>query len=105
MIWSMLVLAVAGDVLGTLCLRMAAGRFAGAWFAATAILYVVGIAALGGALRLGMAVSVAYAIWASLGITLVTIAGAVLFHDRLTAVQIAGMTLVVAGVVMLHVAA
>jgi small multidrug resistance pump len=105
MVWSLLALAVTCDVLGTLCLRMGAGAPSMRWGAATAVLYVTGVLALGAALRMGMAVSLAYAIWASLGIALVAVAGAVLFGDRLAPVQIAGIFLVIGGVVLLQVTA
>ncbi|MGE3662790.1 MAG: multidrug efflux SMR transporter [Pseudonocardia sp.] len=53
-------------------------------------------------LQRGMALGVAYAIWSAVGIALVAGAGVVL-GDRLTAVQVLGMALVVGGVVSLEV--
>lgn len=49
-----------------------------------------------------ISVSVAYAIWSGLGTTGVVIVGAVLFHEKLTAVQVAGIALIIAGVVVLN---
>jgi small multidrug resistance pump len=47
-------------------------------------------------------VGVAYAIWSGLGIVLVTIVAAVVFRQIPDAAAIAGMTLIIAGVVVMH---
>lgn len=52
-------------------------------------------------LQRGMALGVAYAIWSAVGIALVATAGVVL-GDRLSAVQVVGLLLVVGGVVSLE---
>jgi small multidrug resistance pump len=47
-------------------------------------------------------VGVAYAVWSGLGIVLVTIVGAVLFQQVPDAAAIAGMALIIAGVVVMN---
>ena len=47
-------------------------------------------------------VGVAYAIWSGLGIVLVTIVGVVLFRQIPDAAAIAGMALIIAGVVVMN---
>lgn len=47
-------------------------------------------------------VGVAYAIWSGLGIVLVTIVGAVMFRQVPDAAAIAGMALIIAGVVVMN---
>ncbi|HEY1786304.1 MAG TPA: multidrug efflux SMR transporter [Pirellulales bacterium] len=47
-------------------------------------------------------VGVAYAIWSGLGIVLVTLVGVVVFRQIPDAAAIAGMTLIVAGVVVMN---
>ena len=47
-------------------------------------------------------VGVAYAIWSGLGIVLVTIVGAALFRQIPDAAAIAGMALIIAGVVVMN---
>jgi small multidrug resistance pump len=47
-------------------------------------------------------VGVAYAIWSGLGIVLVTVVGAALFRQIPDAAAIAGMTLIIAGVVVMN---
>ncbi|NMG29455.1 DMT family transporter [Aromatoleum evansii] len=46
---------------------------------------------------------VAYAIWSAVGVVLISAAGALLFAQRLSAPVVAGMTLIVAGVVVINV--
>ncbi|WP_407280735.1 multidrug efflux SMR transporter [Aromatoleum evansii] len=46
---------------------------------------------------------VAYAIWSAVGVVLISAAGALLFAQRLSAPAVAGMTLIVAGVVVINV--
>ncbi|NMF87334.1 DMT family transporter [Aromatoleum petrolei] len=45
---------------------------------------------------------VAYAIWSAVGVVLVSTAGALLFAQRLSVPVIAGMTLIVAGVIVIN---
>ncbi len=47
-------------------------------------------------------VGITYAIWSGLGIVLVTIAGAVLYHQYPDVPAIIGMALIIAGVVIIH---
>ncbi len=47
-------------------------------------------------------VGITYAIWSGLGIVLVTIAGAVLYRQYPDVPAIIGMTLIIAGVVIIH---
>lgn len=47
-------------------------------------------------------VGIAYAIWAGLGIVLVSIAAALIYGQKLDLPAIAGMTLIVAGVVVIQ---
>lgn len=50
-----------------------------------------------------MPVGIAYAIWSGAGVTLVTLAGWLFFQQRLDAPAMAGITLIVVGVVILNV--
>ena len=50
-----------------------------------------------------MPVGVVYAIWSGLGIVLIAIAGFVIFGQKLDLAAILGLTLIIAGVVVLHV--
>lgn len=54
------------------------------------------------ALKQGMGIGVAYGIWAAAGVTLVAAIGALFLGDHLTWLQVAGIALVIAGVVALE---
>lgn len=47
-------------------------------------------------------VGIAYAIWSGVGVALITLIGWVLFKQRLDAPALAGLALIVAGVVVIH---
>ena len=48
-------------------------------------------------------VGIAYAIWSGVGVALVTLIGWIVFRQRLDAPALAGVALIVAGVVVIHV--
>jgi len=54
------------------------------------------------ALKQGMGIGVAYGIWAAAGVTLVAAIGALFLGDHLTWLQVAGIALVIVGVVALE---
>ncbi len=47
-------------------------------------------------------VGVAYAVWSGLGIVLITVAGYVLYRQRISAAALIGMALIVAGVAVIQ---
>ena len=47
-------------------------------------------------------IGVAYAVWSALGTALIAIIGIVYFHEDLTALKVAGLVLVIVGVVVLN---
>jgi small multidrug resistance pump len=48
-------------------------------------------------------VGIAYAIWSGVGVALITLIGWIVFRQRLDAPALAGVALIVAGVVVIHV--
>ncbi len=54
------------------------------------------------ALKRGMAVGVAYGLWTSSGVAIVAVIGLVLLGDELSAVQVGGLALVIAGALALE---
>ncbi|MFC5731425.1 MULTISPECIES: DMT family transporter [Nocardioides] len=102
--WLLLAGAILFEVLGTLSLRMAAtGRRA--WYTAVAVGYVAAFAALALALDEGLALGVAYGIWAAVGVALTSIASRVLFKEPLTPLMVAGITLIATGVLVVELGA
>lgn len=99
--WVLLGFAIVGEVIATLSLRASEG-FTKPVFS---VLVVLGYGAafwimsrVTGQLPIG----VIYAVWSGVGTALVTLLGAVLFREPLTVARLAGVGLIVGGVVVLN---
>ncbi|AUI62485.1 multidrug efflux SMR transporter [Amycolatopsis sp. BJA-103] len=99
----LLAFAIAAEVTATVSLKLSEGFsklgpsilvVAGYAFAFVALAYV---------LKAGVPVSVAYAIWAAAGVALVAAVGIVFFEEPVNFAVIAGLALVVGGVVLIEV--
>ena len=99
----LLACAIVAEVIGTLALKAADG-FTRLY---PSIIVVLGYAAafllLSLVLKLGMPVGTAYAIWASLGIVLVAVAGYFIFGEVLSARAMTGIALIIVGVLLVEV--
>ena len=93
--------AIVCEIIGNNALKATQG-FTRLW---PAVLTVCGYAAsfylLGMTLK-GMALGVAYAIWAGVGIILTALAAFVVFHEKPDAPAMLGMGLIIAGVAVIH---
>lgn len=99
--WALLATAIASEVAGTLSLRMgAAGHHR--WYLAVGIGYLVAFTSLAAALRHGVPLGVAYGIWAAAGVALTAIGSRIFFREPLTRVMIAGIGLIMAGVLLVE---
>lgn len=99
--WLYLVLAIAAETAGTTALKASEG-FTRLWpSVATAAAYAVSFYLLAQVLRV-IPVGIAYAIWSGLGIVLIALIGWLLFDQRLDAPALAGMALIVAGIVVMQ---
>jgi small multidrug resistance pump len=98
--WIFLALAIATEVLGTLQLRQLADGFRMGPALVVTVSYVASFALMVPALRT-INVGVSYAIWSAVGTAAVAGLGAVIFHERLNALGVTGLVLIVAGVVVL----
>lgn len=96
--------AIIAEVVATTALKFATGDGANKVipYAVVILGYIVAFAMLSQSLARGIPLGIAYAIWAGVGVILVVIISWLLFRESLTFVQIAGMVLVVGGVVMLE---
>lgn len=92
----LLLAAVLAEVAATLSLKAALDE--PAWYALVVTGYLAAFTLLAAVLRLGTPVGVAYGVWAALGVTLTALAAAVVFGERLSPAVLAGIALVVAGV-------
>lgn len=93
--------AILVEIVATTCLKYSEG-FTKLWpSVGTAVGYAAAFVLLAQALKT-MEVSVAYAIWSGLGTALVTLVGVALLDEALTAAKVAGVMLVIAGVIVLN---
>jgi small multidrug resistance pump len=99
--WIFLSVAILAELIGTSSLKYSNGFTRLAPSAVVVVAYVVSFYFLSLALKT-MPVGVAYAVWAGVGVALITLAGRVLFGQALDAAAIVGILLIVAGVVVIN---
>lgn len=98
-----LAVAILAEIVATSALKAAEG-FARPWFAAAAALfYVAAFAALAMALRT-VPLGVAYAIWSGVGIAALALIGWLVYRQPLGWIELAGIGLIGAGIVVLQLA-
>ena len=98
----LLLVAIATEVVATASLPKAQGFTEPAWTAFVVVGYIFSIWLLTLVVR-EIPVSVAYAVWSGLGTALITVVGVTLLGEHIDAVKVAGISLVIAGVVLLNV--
>ena len=96
--WLALVGAILVEVCATLSMRASDGFRKRAWIAPVVIGYLISFALLWLTLRLGMPVGIAYGVWTACGVALVAVADRFLFKERLTPLMMAGIVLIMCGV-------
>ncbi len=99
--WLMLLLAIVSGASGTSALAATQGFTQMTPAAIMVVCYLVCFVALTRALRV-IPVSIAYAIWSGIGITLVSVIGWVLFEQELNRGELAGIALILAGAVVIQ---
>lgn len=93
--------AIIAEVVATLSLRVAAlGRTK--FYAAVALGYIAAFVFLLAALRQGLPLGIAYGIWAAAGVAITAIASKYIFSEPLTRRMLAGIVLIVGGVLLLE---
>jgi len=98
MMWLTLAGAILVEVCATLSMRASDGFRKRAWIAPVVLAYLISFALLWLTLRLGMPVGIAYGVWTACGVALVAVADRVLFKERLTPLMMAGIALIMCGV-------
>lgn len=101
--WALLAGAILSEVAATLSLRGALEH--PALYAVVVAGYVLSYGLLVQVLKRGMGLGVAYGIWGACGVVLTAGLSALLFGELFTAVKIAGIVLVAAGVVVVELGA
>ncbi|MBV7650035.1 DMT family transporter [Streptomyces albidoflavus] len=102
MTWVLLACAILAEVTATISLRLSDGFSKIAPSVVVVVGYVTAFTLLALVLKRGMAIGVAYGIWAAAGVALVALIGAAFLGDSLTPLQYGGLVLVAAGVVALE---
>jgi small multidrug resistance pump len=102
--WLTLLSAIAVEVFATLALRASDGLRKKAWIAPIVIGYLTSFYLLWLTLGLGMPVGIAYGVWTACGVACVAVIARYLFKDPLTWKMMAGIGLIVVGVLTIELA-
>lgn len=94
--WILLACAILSEVTGSMSLKAALGN--PGWYAVTAVGFVLAFICLAAVLRRGMPLGVAYGIWGATGVALTAAASSIVFNEPLTGTMLAGIALIIAGV-------
>ena len=103
MAWLMLVVAGALDVGWAISMKYAEGYTRLCWSIVSVVLLAAFVVLLGRALKV-LEVGVAYSVWTGIGAAGTFLMGVVLFGETLTAMKLAGIALVLMGIVALKLA-
>lgn len=99
--WVLLLGAISVEVSASLSLK---GALDHPWLYTVVVTgYVSSFVLLGFVLQAGMPLGVAYGIWGALGVAGTAVMSSVLFDEPLTGLMVAGMGLVIAGVLLVEV--
>jgi small multidrug resistance pump len=101
--WLLLAAAIVSEVTATLSLKRALDH--PGLYTVVVAGYVAAFVLLSLTLRQGLGIGVAYGIWAACGVALTAAASRMFFHEPLTAVMVAGLLLIIAGVLLVELGA
>ncbi|GIH68625.1 DMT family transporter [Sphaerimonospora thailandensis] len=104
MAWLLLAGAIASEVVATSALKLSDGLTRLGWSAVVTVCYIASFVLLAQALKLQMPVGFAYAIWAGIGTATIALIGALFFGEAMNLAKIAGIALIICGVVVLNLA-
>ena len=102
MSWLYLAIAIVAEVIATSALKAADGFTRPGPSTVVVLGYCTAFYFLSLALR-GVPVGVAYAVWSGVGIVLISVIAWLMYGQRLDAPAVLGMSLIIAGVVVLNV--
>lgn len=98
--YAFLAVAIVSEVIATLLLKLSDGLAKWWWAVVSVFFYAIAGVMLSVVLKY-MAVGLVYAIWAGVGIALVCCAAVLLWGQRFDAAALAGIALIVAGVMLI----
>lgn len=100
--WLLLFVTIGCEVVATLSLRASEGFSKPLWAIPVIAGYVVCFWLLSIVLERGMPTALAYGVWSCVGIILTAFAARVLFHDPLNAKMLAGMAIMIIGIIVMQ---
>jgi small multidrug resistance pump len=100
-VWLVLAVAVLAELAGTVSLKASNGLREPVWAVTAAGSLGVALLLLGVLLR-RRPLGIVYAVWSGAGAVLSAVAGLARYGERLTLIQLAGLTCVVVGILMLE---
>ncbi len=100
--WLLLAAAIITEVGATVCLKLSDGFTRLTPSVLVVVGYLVSFILLAQILMRGMNIGVVYAVWSALGVALIVLVDVLWFDERLSAIQVAGLFFVVAGVAALQ---
>ncbi len=99
--WLLLGLAIVLEVAGTTCMKLSEGLTRVGPVIGIVVFYLLSFAALSIAIK-RIDMSVAYAVWAGLGIVLITAIGVLFFREPVTGLRLVCIGLILIGVIGLN---
>ncbi|HIW90794.1 MAG TPA: multidrug efflux SMR transporter [Candidatus Corynebacterium avicola] len=100
-VWMTLVAAIVSEVAASLSLKAAMDN--PAWYVVVVLGYLMSFFMLSRTLRGGMALGVAYGIWAASGVALTSILSSLIFGESMNLMKSAGIVLVIGGVLLVEI--
>jgi small multidrug resistance pump len=98
--WLLLAAAILSEVSATLSLKRALDQ--PAFYGVVVAGYVAAFVLLSLTLRHGLGIGVAYGIWAACGVALSAVGSKVFFDEPLTGLMLAGLVLIIGGVLLVE---
>jgi small multidrug resistance pump len=99
--WTLLAFAIAAEVVGTTALRASNGLTRITPIGITTVAYVLSFALLALTLK-HLSLGTTYAIWSGVGTVVIVFIGRLVYHETISFATAAGIVLVIAGVVVIH---
>ena len=100
--WSLLLLAIAAEVIGTSCLKLSDG-FSRLWPSVVVLLAYSASMLLLSRVVQTIPLGITYALWSGIGIVAIVLVGVFVYRQIPTPTQLSGMALITAGVVMVNI--
>lgn len=99
--WAYLALAIAAEVAGTTSMKLSEGFTRAGPSVAIFVFYGLAFALLTMALK-SFDVSVAYAVWSGVGVTLISVVGVLYFQEPLNLLKVGSLALIILGIAGLN---